>query len=141
PACDHAKAAMKVAYAGTGIWLSDGSTNVMPVGDTRAVHAAWRRHADDVRHSLVGGFYQGWDLHPAQLVSRYAAVHGFYVDGLAAATARLAGLRAGARAAGVYEDPSAEQALVNFLRRGFACGALSAEELVAAGVQEPRYVE
>src|SRR5207244_1261358 len=83
PACDFAKHMMKVAYAGTGIWLSDGATTLMPVAphkaakgaqltaeqareNQRAVHGAWRLHADDVRHSLVNGYYQGWDLHPAQ---------------------------------------------------------------------------
>src|SRR5205807_994920 len=87
PACDFAKQMMQVAYGGTGIFLSDGATTLMPVpvhrGDAlteeqkrdnrRAVHAAWRLHADDIRHSLTNGFYQGWDLHPAQLPSRYGA--------------------------------------------------------------------
>jgi hypothetical protein len=40
-----------------------------------AVHAVWRLHATHVRHWLRHGFWQGWDLHPAQLPSRYAAVH------------------------------------------------------------------
>ena len=70
PACDFAKHCMQASLAGTGIWLSDGATNVMPVGGREAVHAAWRLQASHVRHSLVGGFYQGWDLHPAQLVAR-----------------------------------------------------------------------
>ena len=72
PAADHAKAVMQVAAAGTGVHLSDGSTNVLPVGDRDAVHAAWRLHGRLVRRSLERGFYQGWDLHPAQLPSRYA---------------------------------------------------------------------
>src|SRR5436309_7594442 len=69
PVCDFAKHVMQVALAGTGIWLSDGATNVMPVGPHRAtegrpltpaeqeenrrvVHRAWRLHAEHVRHSL-----------------------------------------------------------------------------------------
>ena len=90
PAADYAKAVMQVAAAGTGVRLSDGSTNVLPVGDTTAVHAAWALHARLVRRSLERGFYQGWDLHPAQLPTRYAATYGFYRDGRDAATARLA---------------------------------------------------
>ena len=86
---DHAKAVMQVAAAGTGVRLSDGSTNVLPVGDRAAVQAAWRLHARLVRRSLERGFYQGWDLHPAQLPSRYAAVFAFYREGLPAAAARL----------------------------------------------------
>ena len=54
-----------------------------------SVHAAWKLHFDDVRHSLAGGFYQGWDLHPAQLVSRYAAVYSFFLEGIDAAGVRL----------------------------------------------------
>ena len=71
PACDFAKAVMQVSLAGTGVALSDGSTNVLPVGPTAAVHAAWRLHYADVRRSLEGGFYQGWDLHPAQLADAF----------------------------------------------------------------------
>src|ERR671935_1655030 len=96
PACDFAKHMMKVAYAGTSVFLSDGATTTMPVaphkGDAlgedqkrenaRAVHAAWRLHADDVRHSLANGFYQGWDLHPAQLPSRYGTVYAFFLHRL-----------------------------------------------------------
>src|SRR5260370_37205838 len=45
PVADYAKAVMQVAAAGTGVRLSDGSTNVLPVGDTASVHAAWQLHA------------------------------------------------------------------------------------------------
>src|SRR3984893_12991706 len=40
PVCDFAKHVMKVALAGTGIWLSDGATNIMPVGPHRAAEGA-----------------------------------------------------------------------------------------------------
>src|SRR4029077_15611333 len=88
PACDHARHAMKVAYAGTGLWLSDGATNIMPIGSPAVVHRAWRVHVYHIRHSLIVAFYQGWDLNPAQLPTRYAAVYSFFLDGLAAATER-----------------------------------------------------
>src|SRR6185295_3336142 len=90
PSCDFAKHVMQVSLAGTDVWISDGATNIMPVGKDRAViHAAWKLHADQIRHSLVGGFYQGWDLHPAQLVTRYASVYAFFLEGLSAASERL----------------------------------------------------
>src|SRR5205085_3057376 len=89
PSCDFAPHNMQVAYSGTGLWLSDGATNVMPIGDRATVHRAWRLHADHIRHSLVNGFYQGWDLNPAQLPTRYAAVFSFFLEGLGAATERL----------------------------------------------------
>ncbi len=88
-AADHARAVMQVAAAGTGVRLSDGSTNVLPAGDRDHVIAAWRLHARLVRRSLERGFYQGWDLHPGHLVSRYAAGYAFFRADLPAAAARL----------------------------------------------------
>ncbi|MGH8827800.1 MAG: DUF6986 family protein, partial [Jiangellaceae bacterium] len=78
PAAEHAKQVMAVAAAGTGVRLSDGSTNVLPVGERSAVHAAWHLHAGLVRRSLERGYYQGWDLHPAQLPTRYLSTFVFF---------------------------------------------------------------
>ncbi|HEX2164796.1 MAG TPA: aldolase/citrate lyase family protein [Thermoanaerobaculia bacterium] len=146
PACDLAKQVMQVALAGTGVWLSDGATNVLPVaphrGDgltdaqraenRRVVHAAWRLHAAHVTHSLVGAFYQGWDLHPAQLPSRYAAVYAFFLAGAAAAGERLRTFVEGAARAtlsgDVFDDAATGQGLLNFFLRATSCGALSGEE-------------
>ena len=138
PACDFAKHCMQAALAGTGVWLSDGATNVMPVGDRATVHAAWRLEAEHVRHSLVGGYYQGWDLHPAQLVARYAAVYAFYLESLPAATARLSNFVAKAAQAtlvgDVFDDAATGQALLNFFLRGLACAAVGEEEALATGL-------
>ena len=135
PSCDFAKHVMQVALAGTDIWMSDGATNIMPVGKDRAVvHAAWKMHADQVRHSLVGGFYQGWDLHPAQLVTRYAAVFAFFVDGLNAASERLKnfiGKAAQATLVGdVFDDAATGQGLLNYFLRAMNCGAITEAEAV-----------
>ena len=92
PVADHAKAVMQVAAAQTGVRVSDGSTNVLPLGDRAQVEAAWALHARLVRRSLERGLYQGWDLHPAQLPTRYLATFAFYRSGLAAAAARLRNL-------------------------------------------------
>ena len=89
PVADHAKAVMQAAAAGTGVRLSDGSTNVLPVGDAGAVGEAWALHLRLVRRALERGFYQGWDLHAAQLPTRYAATFAFYREGLAEAGDRL----------------------------------------------------
>ena len=123
PAADHAKAVLQVAAAETGIGVSDGSTNVLPVGDTAAVRQAWQSHAGLVRRSLERGFYQGWDLHPAQLASRYAATFRFFTDGQAAARARLAAYSA-RRETGIADEPATVRALTDYLARGVACGAL-----------------
>lgn len=128
PAADHAKAVMQVAAAGTGVRVSDGSTNVLPVGDTEAVQAAWRLHARLVRRSLERGFYQGWDLHPAQLPTRYGATYGFFRDGLSAAATRLSAYLA-RHPAGVLDEPATARALADFLLRGLDCGALDPSDV------------
>jgi citrate lyase beta subunit len=137
-ACDFAKHCMQASLGGTGVWLSDGATNVMPVGDRETVHSAWRLQARDVRHSLVGGFYQGWDLHPAQLVARYAAVYAFYLETLPAATARLSNFVSKAARAtlvgDVFDDAATGQGLLNFFLRGLGCGAISEAEALATSL-------
>ncbi|GAB7037629.1 MULTISPECIES: DUF6986 family protein [Catenuloplanes] len=128
PAADHAKAVMQVAAAGTGVRLSDGSTNVLPVGTDDQVAAAWALHARLVRRSLERGFYQGWDLHPAQLPTRYAATYAFFRDGAAAARDRLAAYL-DRRDTGILDEPATARALAGFLLRGLRCGALDDGEL------------
>jgi len=152
PACDFAKQVMKVVFAGTGVMLSDGATNIMPVGPHRgdhltdeqhranraAVFAAWRLQADDIRHSLVNGFYQGWDLHPAQLPTRYGAVYAFFLEGLAPASERLRNFvdkAAQATLVGdVFDDAATGQGLLNYFLRGIACGAVTEQEALATGL-------
>ncbi|HZC69490.1 MAG TPA: aldolase [Jatrophihabitans sp.] len=124
PAADHAKAVMQVAAAGTGVPVCDGSTNVLPVGSSDAIRAAWQLHARLVRRSLERGFYQGWDLHPAQLPTRYAATFAFYRDGVSVAAARL-GAYLEQAAGGVLDEPATARALAGFLLRALHCGALS----------------
>jgi hypothetical protein len=128
PAADHAKAVMQLAAAGTGVRVSDGSTNVLPVGDRDAVHAAWSLHAGLVRRSLERGFYQGWDLHPAQLPTRYISTYAFFRTGLADIGARLDAYLHGTDS-GVLDEPATAQALAAFLVRGVHCGAVTEDEM------------
>jgi citrate lyase beta subunit len=128
PAADHARAVMQVAVAGTGVRLSDGSLNVLPTGSRADVVAAWREHSRLVRRSLERGFYQGWDLHPAQLASRYAATYGFFVAGAPRACDRLRSYTESA-GSGTLEEPATARALAGFLLRGLDCGALSDAEI------------
>src|SRR6476661_2833570 len=138
PAADHAKAVMQVAAAGTGVRLSDGSTNILPVGDRDRVHAGWALHARLVRRSLERGYYQGWDLHPAQLPSRYAATYAFYREGLPAAAERLRNY-VGQVDSGVMDEPATARALADFVVRGLDCGAVDdAEVLELTGIDRAR---
>lgn len=131
PAADHAKAIMQVAAAGTGVRVCDGSTNVLPVGPTPQVHDAWRLHYGLTRRALARAYYQGWDMHPGHLPTRYAAVFAFYREGYEQAAARLA--RYAHRAGGdVMDEPATAKALSGYLLRGLDCGALDLDEVSAA---------
>ena len=126
PAADFAKQLMQVAAAGTGVRLSDGSTNRLPVGDD--LPGAWAEHLRLVRRSLENGFYQGWDLHPHQLPTRYAATYAFYREGAPAAAKRLQDY-ASNTSGGVLDEPATAEALARYLLGGFHCGALAESEL------------
>ncbi|HLL99811.1 MAG TPA: hypothetical protein VK400_02045 [Pyrinomonadaceae bacterium] len=145
PACDFARHAMQVSFGGTGIWLSDGATNIMPVAPHRGeltaeqeaenravVRRAWRLHYEHTRHSLANAFYQGWDLHPAQLPTRYAAVYTFFLEGLDAASERLRNFVAKAAQAtlvgDVFDDAATGQGLLNYFLRAINCRALTEQE-------------
>jgi len=152
PTCDFARHQMKVAFAGTSVFVSDGATTTFPVPIHRgatlnptqeaenrtAVHAAWRASADDIRHSLSNGLYQGWDLHPAQLVARFGTVFGFFIENLEPMTKRLKGFvdsLGQATLSGVsFDDAATGQGLLNFFLRGLSCGALTPAELTATGL-------
>jgi citrate lyase beta subunit len=130
PVADHAKDVMQVAAAGTGVFVSDGSTNRLPVGDREAVRAAWQLHLRLVSRSLARGIYQGWDLHPAQLPSRFVATYAFYREGLVAASARLRAYAHGG-VSGYLDEPATAAALAGFVLRGLECGAVDAAEIDA----------
>ena len=134
PAADHAKAVMQVAVAGTGARAVDGSSNLLPVGPDR--DAAWRRHAELVTRALRRGFYQGWDLHPAQLPTRYLAVYASSGRRAPAALDRLAAYLAGAGGA-VLDEPATARALATVLVRAVDCGALGAAEARWPGPGRP----
>jgi citrate lyase beta subunit len=131
PVADHAKLVMQAAAAGTGVRLSDGSTNVLPVGGEEQVRAGWRLHLDLVRRSLERGYYQGWDLHPAQLPTRYAATFCFYRDGLDRATDRLRRYVSGTGSA-ILDEPATARALADYILRALHCGAATSDEVRTA---------
>lgn len=132
PSADFAKSVMQASAAGTGVRISDGSTNIMPVGAGR--DEAWALHGRLVTRSLQRGFYQGWDLHPAQLPSRYAATFAFFRDSLENANMRLAAYL-GEGAAEIMDEPATARALADFLMRGLHCGAISDDEVAVSTEQ------
>jgi hypothetical protein len=150
PACDFARHVMQVALAGSGVWLSDGASNVLPVAphrarpggaplspqqaedNRRAVVGAWRLKYEHVRRALASGYYQGWDLHPAELPVRYAATYAFFLEGVEATAARLRSFierAAQATVAGtVFDDAATGQGLLRFFLRAVSAGAMTEGE-------------
>ena len=150
--CDFAHHVMKVALGATGIWLSDGATNVMPIGPHRGdnltpeqkdenrkvVHRNWKIAFEHTRHSLWKGIYQGWDLNPAQLPMRYAAIYSFFLESYDDAVERLRSfVEKSARATltgDVFDDAATGQGLLNYFLRGLNCGAISIDEALQTGL-------
>jgi hypothetical protein len=139
---------MLMTLAGSGIALSDGPTNILPIPPHRSavsdsqksenravVHRAWKLHYQHVRDALYNGFYQGWDLHPAQLPVRYAAVHSFFLEGLDLASERMRNfVRMSAQATmvgDVFDDAATGQGLRNYFVRAVSCGAVPESDIPA----------
>ncbi|MEI9809271.1 MAG: phosphoenolpyruvate kinase [Bacteroidota bacterium] len=152
PVCDFAHHMTKVALGGTGIFLSDGATNVMPVApnrgeklskeklkeNTESVHNAWRIGYSHTMHSLVNGFYQGWDLNPAQLPMRYAATYNFFLSSYDDALFRLKTFVERAAIStltgDIFDDAATGQGLLNFFLKAMNCGAITEKEALATGL-------
>src|SRR4030095_7348627 len=152
PVCDFAHHMTKVALGGTGIFLSDGATNVMPIGPHRgkklskkqenenreAVRNAWRIGYHHTMHSLINGFYQGWDLNPAQLPMRYAATYNFFLSSYEDAVFRLKTFVERAAIStltrDIFDDAATGQGLLNFFLKAMNCGAISEKEATATGL-------
>jgi HpcH/HpaI aldolase/citrate lyase family len=152
PACDFARHVIQVSAADRGVFLSDGPSTILPIprhrgpaltddqkAENRAVvHRAMRHHFDLVQRSLAHGYYQGWDLHPGQIPTRYAAVYAFFLKSQDAAATRLRNFvdkAAQATLVGdVFDDAATGQGLLNFLLRGVNCGAFTEAEAAASGL-------
>ena len=152
PSADFARQIMQVCLTGTPVNICDGITNIMPIPPNKGanltndqktenlevVHNAWREHFNNILHSLKLGFYQGWDLNPAQLPIRYAAFYYFFLEGLDDARARLSAFIQQATQASLvgntFDDAASAQGLLNFFVNGISCGALSENEALATGI-------
>ncbi len=147
PACDHVRQLMKLAFSGTGVFVSDGATTRLPIAEHKGtqlteaqrhenhhtVHAAWRESFDSIGHALDQGFFQGWDLHPGQLIPRYVTTFAFFLSQREAMTRRLStfieGLGRATLSGDRFDDAATGQGLLNFFLRGWSCGALTDADL------------
>ena len=152
PVNDFAHHMTKVALGGTGTFLSDGATNVMPIGPHRgdnltfeqlkenrdSVHNAWKTGYTHTMHSLINGMYQGWDLNPAQLPMRYAATYNFFLSSYSDAVFRLKTFVERAAIStltgDIFDDAATGQGLLNFFLKAMNCGAITEEEALATGL-------
>lgn len=146
--CDFARNWMQIALAPTNIRLSDSVTTQIPVPifrgenlsdaqkleNRRAVTAAWQTHFANVTRSLENGFYQSWDLHPAQLPARYAAVYSFFLNSLESSARRLRGFVEKSTQAMLtgnqFDDLASANVLLGFFNRALNCGALTENEIL-----------
>jgi citrate lyase beta subunit len=147
-ACNFARNVMQISLSPLGIRLSDSVTTEMPVPihkgenlsnqqvkeNISAVHKAWRLHFNNVTHSLINGFYQSWDLHPAQLVARYTAVYSFFLESSISQSKRLKSFLDKATKATMsgnqFDDAASAQGLLNYFIRAVSCGALTENEVI-----------
>ena len=151
-ACNFARQMMLAALSPIGIRLSDSVTTQMPIPvykgtqlsekekaeNKRSVIAGWRTHFNNVTHSMTNGFYQSWDLHPNQLVARYAAVYAFFLESADAQVGRLKAFVSMATQAtltgNTFDDAASARGLVNFFARAVDCRALTSDEVgIATG--------
>ncbi len=147
-ACIFARQMMQISLSPLGIRLSDSVTPELPIpiykgenltekqlnANKRAVQNAWRKHFNNVTNSLINGFYQSWDLHPAQLVARYAAVYSFFLESNEEQAKRLKGFIEKATQAIItgnqFDDAASAQGLLNFFLRALNCGAMTEAEIL-----------
>jgi len=149
-ACNFARQMMQIALSPLDVRLSDSVTIEIPTPIHRdenltgeqleenflVIHTAWRKHFNNVTDSLINGFYQSWDLHPAQLVPRYAAVYAFFLESFEEQEKRLRGFIDKATQAMLtdnqFDDAASAQGLLNFFTRALSCGAMTEIEVFEA---------
>ncbi len=144
-ACNFARNIMQLTLSPLGIRLSDSVTTLMPIPvnkgenlssqqlreNQKSVHNALRLHFNNVTHSLINGFYQSWDLHPNQLIARYAAVYAFFLESFEDSAKRLRGFMDKATQATTtgnqFDDAASANGLLNYFSRAESCGAIDIE--------------
>jgi hypothetical protein len=114
----------------THVPVYDGATTLLPIGEREQVVAGWREHATNVRRALALGIRRGWDLHPAQLPARWAALFAFFHAQKDEVAARLAAFpKRATRLGPTFDDMATVLGLISFFEQGLACGAFRPDEI------------
>jgi hypothetical protein len=134
PYAVHARFEIQQVMAPLGKPVSDGAYTEIPTGsDEAAVTKALTGHSAEVERALNEGYYCGWDLHPGQLLSRFAALHRYFHAHLPEVRERYHLFLAGetkARVSGTqFDDAATVEGLLVFLRRGIGCGAFTEKDI------------
>jgi citrate lyase beta subunit len=144
-----AREVIQVALRGTGVRIADGPTNLLPIApysaeasllteqenkeNVNAIARGWQAHYRNIQNSLANGASQGWDVHPAQLPVRYAAVYSFYRRNLASASERLKNFAKQAghatRLGQVFDDAAMAHEQLNFIRDAIISGTATLAEV------------
>ena len=143
---DLARGLAQLGLAGTGVELSDGATNTLPIPphrnprseeetaeNERAMISAWREHSRNIERSLQAGIFRGWDLHPGQLPARHATVQAFFRDVAEEAAPRLRRFLDNAgnvtTTSGTFDDAATVSGLIQLFVRATTSGALAVAEV------------
>ena len=100
--------------------------------NSQTVHNAWRKHYHHIKHSLFLGWYQGWDLHPAQIPVRYIATYSYFLEKLDQMTFRLKNFLKSAQgtvSGNTFDDAATGLGLLNYFIRAYQCGAITENEI------------
>jgi citrate lyase beta subunit len=144
-----AREVIQVALRDTGVRIADGPTNLLPIAphsgeasllteqekkeNINAIARGWQSHYRNIQNSLANGASLGWDLHPAQLPVRYAAVYSFYRRDLASASGRLKNFATQAsratRVGQVFDDAAMAHEQLNYIRDAIVSGAATLAEV------------
>lgn len=149
PICLEARHLLKLALAGTHIRLADGPTITLPIAPHRGANlttqqqeensqyilSSWKMSYQNIRESLRQGYYQGWDLHPAQLPIRYLTVYEFLRIDLDKAIARVQNFVQQRGMAttidNILDDAATIRGLAFWILQAVDCGALKIENNLA----------
>jgi citrate lyase beta subunit len=150
-ACDEVRFLMQCTGNLFPVNISDGATSFLPLElyknpsstieqaeNSSNVGKGWKLHFDNVLHSINYGIFQGWDLHPAQIPARILALQYYFMTNKQQSLDRLQRFVVKAAQAtqsgGVFDDAATGQGLLNFVRRGYNCGALTQEDVLSTGL-------
>lgn len=147
---------LKMEIVQKRIYLSDGATHILPVeiygkekdsahpndalrsANRDAIHKAWRLAYNNNLHSLYYGIYQGWDLHPYQLIPRYVALYKYFLNDLSNSIERMKNFLGSdtnqSLTSHFFDDAASALGLYNYFVKAASCGAITDDDIKPLGL-------